>query len=57
MRMKGKKPSDNLCKLMGENVMGKDSGRAYSNVKKVKHLYMPKKKVTFVSTLAKSSRT
>ena len=41
--MKGKKTSCNLYKLMGETIMGKDSGEEYSNVKKVDHVYILKK--------------
>ena len=38
---------------MGEAIVDKDNGGAYSNVKKVEHVYMPKKRVTFASTLIK----
>ena len=53
MMMKGKKTNGNLYKLMGKIIVGKESGGVFRNVKKVEHVYMPKKRVAFASTLIK----
>ena len=57
MMVKGKKTSCNLYKLIGETLVGKDSNGIYNNEKKVEHAYIPKKRVTFASTLIKPSGT
>ena len=38
---------------MGETIVGKDSTRVFSNMKKVERVYILKKMVTFASTLVK----